>query len=425
MIRGILYSVLFLLSKVVFADSPIVLKADRLLDVVTGKMHYSAKVVVEGERITAVNPQEVPAGAEVIDLGNVTLLPGFMDMHVHLGMNQDWVGKRITMVTESASENALRSARNAEKILMAGFTTIREIGQVHPSEELIEVSVMHGVENGWIVGPRIVPAGHIISITGGHADPVMFGPFAEGILDLGVKHGIADGVDEVVKAVRHQIRHGAKVIKITATAGVMSLEAQVGAQQFTDEEMRAIVEEAARHNVKVAAHAHGTQGIIAAVKAGVASIEHGSVLNEEAIRLMKRNGTYLVPTVYLTDVMPYDQLPPLVRKKAGTILPLMQNSLRRAIKAGVKIALGTDTPVFPHGDNGREFGAMVARGMSHINAIRAGTINGADLLGVEDRGTIDPGKLADIVAVPGNPLDDIDVLTDVRFVMKGGKIYKQ
>ena len=229
----------------------------------------------------------------------------------------------------------------------------------------------------------------------------------------------------MIKAVRYQIKHGATVIKICATAGVLSFEKAVGAQQMTAAEIRAAVEEAARHGMKVAAHAHGTQGIKAAIKAGVASIDHGSILDAEAIRLMKKSGTYLVPTNYITATLKEMELPPLLARKAASITPKMDRSLSMAIKGGVKIALGTDAAVIPHGDNAREFGAYVKAGMSPLNALRSATVNAADLLGVDDRGTISAGKLADIVAVPGNPLKDITVTERVSFVMKGGVVYKR
>jgi imidazolonepropionase-like amidohydrolase len=292
--------------------------------------------------------------------------------------------------------------------------------------ELIAVALADASDQGWIAAPRIIAAGHALSITGGHIDLGMSLGAAEGVLELGYKQGIADGVDDVVRATRYQIKHGAKVIKIAATAGVMSLEESVGAQQYSDEEIRAIVAEATRHGIPVAAHAHGVEGIKAAVRAGVASIEHGSILDDEAIHMMKEHGTYLVPTTALSDLIDPDQVPPPVRAKAEHVLPLAQASLGRAIRAGVKIALGSDIPVFlRHGQNAKEFSALVARGMSPIEAIRAGTVNAADLLKVNDRGRIAEGLLADLVAVRGNPLENIRTLEDVRFVMKGGTIHKK
>jgi imidazolonepropionase-like amidohydrolase len=236
---------------------------------------------------------------------------------------------------------------------------------------------------------------------------------------------MADGVDEVVKAVRYQIKHGAKVIKLIATAGVLSLEASVGAQQMTEAEMHAAVEEAARHGIKVAAHAHGIEGILAAVRAGVASIEHGSMINDEAIRMMKERGTFLVPTTALTDTIDLASMPLPVRLKAQDILPKARTNLRIAAQAGVKMALGTDAPLVPFGENAKEFGAMADRGLAVPESLRAGTMNAAELLGVTDRGELVAGKLADIVAVPGNPLENIRVTEKVVFVMKGGKVYRK
>jgi imidazolonepropionase-like amidohydrolase len=402
----------------------LVVRADRMLDVTTGRIVPHATVVVERGRIASVNPGSLPQGAKVLDLGDVTLLPGFIDAHVHLLMD-DAAAYRLQLVTDNASKAALRGANSARATLLGGFTTVRDLGQLNPSLDLITVSLADASERDWIDAPHIVAAGHALSPTGGHIDPSMHVGAAEGFMELGPEYGIADGVDQVVRATRYQIKHGAKVIKISATAGVLSLEASVGAQQFSDAEMRAIVEEANRHGIPVAAHAHGTEGIKAAVRAGVASIEHGSLLDDEAIRLMKERGTFLVPTTALTDLMALDQFPPTVRAKAEDVLPRARESVGRAIRAGVKIALGTDAPLVPHGQNAKEFTAMVARGMTPIDAIRAGTVNAAELLRVNDRGRIAEGLLADLVAVRGNPLENIRALEDVRFVMKSGKVYKQ
>lgn len=394
----------------------IVLRAARMLDVKTGRIISPAVVVIEKGRIKSINPAVVPRG-EVIDLGNATLLPGFIDMHTHLSFDIEgaWMNRAVT---DTAGDYALRGARNARNTLLAGFTTVRDLG----SRDFVDVALMRAIEQEFIPGPRIFPSGYSIGITGGHCDTTGYAP---GILERNAETGVADGPDDVQKAVRYQIKHGAKVIKICATAGVLSLEGPVGAQQLSEIEMRTIVEEAARHGVKVAAHAHGTEGMIAAVKAGVASIEHGSVLNDEVIRLMKERGTYLVPTSYLGEAIRLDALPAPIRAKAEHILPLARQSLQLAVKSEVKIAFGTDAAVIPHGQNAREFGAMVAKGMAPIDAIRTATVNAADLLGVTDRGNIAPGLLADLVAVPGNPLDNVRLLEDVRFVMKGGQVYKR
>jgi imidazolonepropionase-like amidohydrolase len=280
---------------------------------------------------------------------------------------------------------------------------------------------MKAIDAGFVMGPRMIPSAHAIGITGGHCDDTGWAP---GVKELGPKDGVADGVDEAVKAVRYQIKHGAKVIKVCATAGVLSFEGSVGAQQLSDAELQAIVQEAARHGLKVAAHAHGTEGIKAAVRAGVASIEHGSMIDDEAADLMKRRGTYLVPTAYLLSTFKYESLPPPIAAKAKEVVPLAQASHRRAIRAGVKIAFGTDAAVYPHGDNAREFAVYVGYGMRPADAIRTATVNAADLLGVSDRGVIAPGKLADLIAVRGNPLEDVRVLEQVPWVMKGGEVVK-
>ena len=394
-------------------EGPVLIRADRMLDVVSGQILTDVSVLVEDGRITAVNPGRVPDGARELDLGDRTLLPGFMDMHTHLGydIGGDWA---VQPVTQTPADEALRGARNAQTTLMAGFTTVREVGGA------ASVALMKAQESGLLDGPRIWPARHALGITGGHCDVTGFAP---GIKEGDYRVGIADGVDEAIKAVRYQIKHGAKVIKICATAGVLSMEGPVGAQQFSLEEMTAIVEEAARHGVKVAAHAHGAEGIKAAVLAGVASIEHGSILDDEGMALMKERGTYLVPTTYLVDGIPLDQLNPVMRGKAEYVLPIARERLREAIAQDVPIAFGTDAAVFPHGDNAREFGVLVGLGMSELEAIRTATVHAADLLGVDDRGIIAQGMLADLVAVPGNPLEDITTTESVDFVMLGGKVY--
>ena len=408
---------LLLAAAIPASAQPLVVRADRMLDIESGEVISPAVVVVEGGRIQSVNPERVPEGAEIIDLGDVTLLPGLMDMHTHLMVDLT-PNMQLRMVTETTPDWTTRGVVNARKTLMAGFTTVRDVG----STDFIDVALARASDAGRIDAPRIIPVGHGLSTTGGHGDA---GGLAPGIQEATPEQGVADGVDEVVRAVRYQIKHGAKAIKVSATAGVLSFEGPVGAQQYAADELRAIVEEAARHGVKVAAHAHGTDGIIAAVKAGVASIEHGSMLTDEAIVLMKEHGTYLAPTTYLVDAVDLAMLPPPIRAKGERVIPLAKASVRRAIAAGVKIAFGTNAGVYPHGDNAREFAALVDRSMTPLEALRAATIYAADLLGVDDRGRIAPGLLADLVAVPGHPLDDIRVMEDVRFVMKGGRVYKR
>ena len=395
---------------------PIVVRAARMLDVESGRMLTNVRVVIEGDRIQSVNPSSVPSGARTIDLGDVTLMPGFIDMHTHLS-GEISANMLLEPVTETEVDAAFKAVKNGRTTLMAGFTTVRDYGGS------VTVALGHAVERGDVLSPRVVPSRNSLGITGGHCDGGT--GYAPGVLEQGPKDGVADGPWEVVEAVRYQIKHGAQVIKTCATAGVLSLEGPAGAQQYTYDELKAMVDEAARHGVKVAAHAHGTDGIKAAVRAGVASIEHGSMLDEEAIALMKQNGTYLVPTTYLADRINMNVLPPPIRKKAEAMIPLMRESHRKAIAQGVKIAFGTDAAVFPHGENAREFAAYVKLGMKPLDALRSATVNAADLLGKTDRGIIAAGRLADLVAVPGNPLEDITATERVVFVMLGGKVVKE
>jgi imidazolonepropionase-like amidohydrolase len=395
-------------------DGPMVLRAARMLDVRSGEMLTDVTVVVEGDRIEAVNPVSLPEGAHTMDLGDVTLLPGFIDAHTHLG-GQISATSFTDAVTQTLADAAIRSVKYAAITARAGFTTVRDFGGD------ATVALGHAVERGDVVGPHVIPSRNALGVTGGHCDVTGFAP---GVRELGPEDGVADGPWEVVQAVRYQIKHGARVIKTCATAGVLSMEGPVGAQQYSLEELEAMVQEAARHGVVVAAHAHGTEGIKAAVQAGVASIEHGSILDDEAMRMMKERGTYLVPTTYLADRIDLEVLPVHVRAKAEEVLPLMRESLERAIAAGVPIAFGTDAAVYPHGENAKEFEIYVRLGMSPLEALQTATIHAADLLGTPDRGAIAPGLLADLVAVPGNPLDDITVTEDTRFVMIGGRVVK-
>jgi len=396
----------------------IAVRAAHMVDVRSGKLVDHPQVVVRGKQIVAVgsSSEAPPVGSEIVDLGDLTLLPGLIDCHTHLSMaiEGDFVNR---VVHEGPADAALRGAKNARTTLLAGFTTVRDLG----SDDFVDVSLMHAVERGDIDGPWIFPAGHGIGITGGHADVTGFRP---GILPQGPEDGVADGPDQCVAAVRAQLKYGAKVIKCMATAGVLSFEDSVGAQQLSDAELRAIVEEATRHGVKVAAHAHGPEGILAAVRAGVASIEHGSVLTDEILAEMIRRGTYLVPTAYLRHRIDLEHLPPKLRAKAELIFPKAEESLKKAIAKGVKIAFGTDAAVYPHGENAHEFGVYVQAGMKPADAIRTATVNAADLLGVADRGVIEPGALADLAAVSGDPLSDVTTLEHVRWVMHGGRVVR-
>ncbi|MSR01432.1 MAG: amidohydrolase family protein [Gemmatimonadetes bacterium] len=394
------------------APTTTAIKAARMLDLASGQMVTNPVIVVQGNRIVSLGQATVPKDARVVDLGDVTLLPGFIDLHTHLSAEIS-AASFVAPVTLTMADAAFSAAHFARKTALAGFTTVRDFGGD------VTVALGKAVDRGLTVGPHIVPSRESIGITGGHCDVTGFAP---GIAEQRPEDGVADGPWGVVQAVRYQIKHGAQVIKICATAGVLSLEGPVGAQQLSDEELKAIVDEAARHGVRVAAHAHGTEGIKAAVRAGVTTIEHGSMLDDEAIALMKARGTYLVPTTYLVDRINLAVLPALVRSKAETILPLARASLRKAIAAGVKIGFGTDAGVYPHGENAGEFVAYTKLGMSPLDALRSATIVAAEALGVTDRGTIAPGKLADLIAVPGDPLRDITATQRVSWVMVGGRI---
>jgi len=398
------------------------LKADSYLDVRTGKLITPADLLIEDGLIKSINPKVIPEDTEIIELKGKVLLPGLMDMHVHL--DSDFEGNWDYIYKESSSQGTIRAIVNAEKTLLAGFTTVRSIGQLHITPELIDVAIAEASDKGLIIAPRVIPSGHMISINGGHGD-ISLG-LSEGLIELGPKDGIVNGKYDAIEAVRYQIKHGAKFIKIHATAGVLSMEEAVGAQQLSNDEMKTIVEEASRHHIKVAAHAHGTEGIIAAINAGVYSIEHGSLLDDEGIRLMKEKGVYLVPTTGLSNVVNelVDKMHPVMAGKAKYVMPLAKDNLRKAIKSDVKIAFGTDTPIIPHGQNAIEFSALIDCGMSSIEAIKTATINTADMLGLSDRGELKVGLLADIIAVNSNPINDIKTLESVKFVMKNGVVYK-
>lgn len=397
------------------AAAQTVLKAARWLDVERGELVEDATIVIVEGHVAEVRPRSIPAGAEVIDLGERTLLPGLIDLHTHLS-GQLGPDMQLRSVTESAVDAAIASVGFARRTLLAGFTTVRDVGSLG----FVDVALARAVARGEVVGPRIIPAGHALSITGGHGDVTGLVP---GVLEGGPEQGIADGVDEVLAAVRYQVKHGAQVIKVVATAGVLSFEGPVGAQQYSEEELSAIVAEARRHGLRVAAHAHGTEGILAAARAGVTSIEHGSLLTDEAIQTLIEHGTWLVPTTYLADAIDLEILPPPVRAKAEHILPLARENLKRAIRAGVKIAYGTDAGVYPHGLNARELGVLVARGMTPLEALRSATLNAAECLGDSKCGRMTPGAYADVIAVSGNPLEDVRLLEHVEFVMKGGQVF--
>lgn len=409
------------------ATAPLVaVRAGALIDGTGAAPVHDAVIVIRGDRIEAAGRDVlVPAGARVIDLSSYTVLPGFIDAHVHLASRPvgegDWVHRAVT---ESEGDDALWGALHSRVTLLAGFTTVRDVG----GDDFADVALKRAIDAGRVAGPRMVAAGHLIGISGGHCDANGYAP--EGLVrERGPLEGIAAGADQVREAVRLQVKYGAGVIKVCATGGVLSQGDEIGAQQMTEDEMRAAVETARLLGRRVAAHAHGTEGIKAAVRAGVTSIEHGSFLDAEAVRLMVEHGTWLVPTLLAGDAVGSPQaaarLPPWAEEKGRRAFDAMQRSIRLAVAGGVKIALGTDAGVFPHGWNAREFELLVnLGGMTPAQALRAGTMNAATLLGMEhDVGSVEAGKFADLVAISGDPLADITRLQHPVFVMKGGEVF--
>ena len=409
--------------------NPIVLRADRWVDVVAGEVRAHAVIVIDANRIVSIGAANVPDHAEVIDLGDVTLLPGLMDMEVNLMLGGPNTASPVRRAVHGVQDDpvfrTLRATVNARTTLLAGFTTVRNLGlMVKTGGYLLDVALQRSIDAGWVVGPRIVPAAHAITPTGGHLDPTMFQRMAPHVLPLSVEEGIANGVPEVRKAVRYQIKHGARLIKISASGGVMSHSGEAGAQQYSDEELEAIVDEAHRAGLRVAAHAHGDAGIRACIRAGVDCIEHGSLATDDTIQMMVEHGTFLVPTSYLAEGLDISMAAPELQAKAAVVFPQAKQMLGRAIKAGVKIACGTDAPAVPHGQNAMELWAMVDRGMQPIQALQAATVTSAELIQREhELGRIAEGYLADIIAVPGDPTADITMTQDVRFVMKDGVVH--
>ena len=406
----------------------VVLRASRLIDGTGAAPITNAIVIVTDNKITAVGAAgsvRVPSGAKVIDLGNATLLPGFIDAHTHLiGRVLGDPEGDMAPVRDYDSFGAILGVMHARDTLMAGFTSVRNVGA---SGRFDDMALRKAINEGWIIGPRIETAGHAIGITGGHCDQNGFRP---GVVQLGPMDGVANGPEEIRAAVRYQIKYGADVIKTCATGGVLSEGDAVGATQYSFEELRALVEEANKLDRKVAAHAHGLEGIKLAVRAGVSSIEHGSFLDEEAAQMMAARGTFLVPTLMAGEAVERAAkngiLKGLRAEKAFAAAAAMRRGIKIAVANKVQIALGTDAGVIPHGTNAREFVLMVEwGGMSPMDSIIAGTMNGAKLLGWDKNlGSITVGKWADIVAVSGDPLKDIHAMEKVVFVMKNGVVYK-
>jgi imidazolonepropionase-like amidohydrolase len=400
----------------------VVLKAARLFDGASNDVVANAVVVVEGTRIRALGGP-VPPGAEVIDLGDVTLLPGFIDAHTHLSFESgdNYYRDYFEGLMRHPAEQALLASAYARKTLDAGVTTVRDVG----SSEYIDVSLRNAINAGYVAGPRMLVAVHPIGATGGHGDSDAYPP-SRGIPQQGPMQGICSGADECRGAVRHQVKYGADVIKVMMSGGVLSLADSVDLPQMTGEEIAAIVAEAHQWGRKVAAHCHGDTAAKTAIAAGVDSIEHGTFLQPDTLALMREKGTYLVPTLLAAETVKgrLDAMPQSIATKARAAIAARDATFRNALKAGVKIAFGTDSAVSRHGVNAREFGLMTSLGMPPAAALRT-TAASAALLGLTDTGTLAAGKLADIVAVPGNPLRDITVTERVTFVMKQGTIVKR
>ncbi|BDC48369.1 Xaa-Pro dipeptidase [Bryobacterales bacterium F-183] len=401
----------------------VAVRAGKLLDVKSGQLLEDRVVFIENGDITAVTPfsqYKAEPGVQMIDLGrNKTLLPGLIDSHVHVTFASN--GTTTGWMLTSPSRAALQGARNARTLLEAGFTTVRNVGAIQYSD----VALRDAIDAGDVPGPRMLTAANSICITGGHCD------FSTALPpEMKVEgDGAADGPVSMEQKVREQIKYGADLIKITATGGVMSARTDPRFPHMTLEEIQAVVKTAHGLGRKVAAHAHAAEGVKRSVEAGVDSIEHGHMMDDAAIALMKAKGTYLVPTVYLCEYnianLAQSPMPEFNKRKMKLVCDVGVDNARKAIQAGVKIAFGTDTPVFPHGMNAREFATLVRLGMTPLAAIRSATLNAADLLGTSDKmGAIEVGKYADLVAVDGNPLENIKLLEDVKFVMKGGAVIR-
>jgi len=403
------------------ASRRVVVRAGRILDVKTGNMLSGQAIVIEGDKIVSVGPAadaKLSPATQTIDLPNATVLPGLIDAHTHLTFDPANLGYEGLGI--SYPREALIGARNARVTLEAGFTTVRNVGAGGYSD----VALRDAINAGDVPGPRMLVSGPAMGITGGHCDDNLLAPQFHA-----TELGVADGVDAVRHKVRENIKYGADLIKICATGGVMSKGDDPNASQYTREEMKAIVEEAHRLGRKVAAHAHGAEGVSWASDAGVDSIEHGHLMDDSSIATLKKNGTYIVPTLYLMDWnrenLGKRNAPDYVVRKMQAVSAVGQDTLKKAFAAGVKVAFGTDAAVYPHGLNAHEFAVYVRLGMSPLQAIQTATIHGADLLGWSSKiGTLEAGKWADLIAVEGDPLKDVTTLQQVKFVMKGGEVVK-
>ena len=398
-----------------------IIRPGRVLDVRSGELRSNQAILIEAEKIVQIGAaSEVKAatGDTTIDLPEATLLPGLIDAHTHLTFDLNSLGYQGLGI--STAREALHGTRNARRTLEAGFTTVRNLGAFDYSD----IALRDAINDGDVIGPRIVASGPALGITGGHCDENLLPPafhFQGG--------GVADGIEAVQHKVREVIKYGADVIKICATGGVLSKGDDPNASQYTLEEMKAIVADAHRLGRKVAAHAHGAEGVRWASEAGVDSIEHGHLMDDAAIATLKKNGTYLVPTLFLTEYMQQNlersDVPEFSKQKMRMVAAAAQQNAKKAFAAGVKVAFGTDAAVYPHGLNAGEFHVYVKLGMPPLVAIQTATINASDLLGwTKQAGTLEPGKFADMIAVDGDPTKDVTTLEHVKFVMKGGAVYK-
>lgn len=397
-------------------------RAARLIDGRGGAPIAPAMVRVEGDRIAAVGTNlPVPAGARVIDLGGATLLPGLIDLHTHL-TNRFGVHWEQGLVSTTPGHDALWGAHNARVTLLAGFTAVRDMGPTWP---YVDVDLRDAIEQGAVIGPRMMVSGNYVSPTGGAGDARQFSIY----VDVPVVRNLADGPDEVTRAVRANLKHGADFIKILATGAVLSQGTQPGAQAYSDAEIRAATEEATRWGRQVASHAHGSAGIIASIRAGVRTIDHGTYLDDEGVALLQaaNRRTFYVPTLYTSDIIegPGSTVPPAQQERSRRTTAIERAGFRRALAAGLPIGFATDAAVIPHGDNAREFAVRVRLGEPPMAAIVSATSLNAEIMGWGDRiGSVERGKLADLIAVAGDPLRDITELERVRFVMKGGVVHR-
>jgi len=421
--------VILVLQSIAFAQAApktTYILAGRLFDATSDKVRENVVITIEGDRIKSIAATQPPHGATVIDLSHYTVLPGLIDCHTHLGSRADRYDE-INRFRETPFDHAFYAVVNARKTLEAGFTTVRDVG----SPPFLAVDLRNTINEGYIPGPRIVASGPGISITGGHGDLNNFSPQTRVQMFPDERNfQIADDANQLRHVVRSQVKYGVDVIKILATGGVLSKGDSPGAPQFTFEELKAAADTAHMAGRKIAAHAHGTEGIKNAILAGIDSIEHASLIDDEGIRLAKEHGTYLVMDIYNDDYIlneaPKVGLPLENIEKEKTVGRLQRENFQKAVKAGVKMAFGTDAGVYPHGDNAKQFAYMVKYGMTPAQAIRAATSSAADLIGrASDVGTIEAGKYADIIAVQFDPLSDVKALEHVDFVMKGGTVYKQ